>query len=54
MRLLTRSSYSLGGDLELEDRKFATFLAANGWTGEVGADASVEALVADEKAAEVE
>lgn len=45
--------YSLGGDLELEDQKFAAYLEANGWNGHVGAD---EALVSrdSEKGASVE
>lgn len=31
-------SSSLDGDLALEDSKFAAYLAANNWSGEVGAD----------------
>ncbi|KAJ7709519.1 MFS Git1p-related glycerophosphoinositol permease [Mycena rosella] len=36
----------LGGDLAEEDAKFAAFLEANGWSGEVGASESVDDLVA--------
>ncbi|KAL8290051.1 hypothetical protein RQP46_002990 [Phenoliferia psychrophenolica] len=44
----------LGGDLALEDEKFAAYLEANGWSGPVGADASVEALIEEEKGAKAE
>ncbi|KAJ7085741.1 major facilitator superfamily transporter [Mycena belliarum] len=36
----------LGGDLAEEDAKFAAFLTANGWSGEVGASESIDDLVA--------
>ncbi|KAJ6597270.1 major facilitator superfamily domain-containing protein [Mycena vulgaris] len=39
----------LGGDLAEEDAKFAAFLEANGWSGEVGASESIDELVATEK-----
>jgi hypothetical protein len=38
--------HSLGGDLAEEDAKFAAFLEANGWSGEVGASESIDDLVA--------
>jgi hypothetical protein len=38
---------SLGGDLAEEDAKFAAFLHANGWSGEMGASESVDDLVAE-------
>ncbi|KAJ6531332.1 major facilitator superfamily domain-containing protein [Mycena capillaripes] len=39
----------LGGDLAEEDARFAAFLAANGWSGEMGASESVDELVVTEK-----
>ncbi|KAJ7940286.1 MFS Git1p-related glycerophosphoinositol permease [Mycena leptocephala] len=39
----------LGGDLADEDAKFAAFLEANGWSGEMGASESVDQLVVTEK-----
>jgi hypothetical protein len=47
--LLTLASCSLGGDLADEDAKFAAFLEANGWSGEMGASESVDQLVVTEK-----
>ncbi|KAI5474287.1 MFS transporter [Pseudohyphozyma bogoriensis] len=35
----------LGGDLSIEDERFAAYLEANGWQGEVGAAESVDELV---------
>ncbi|KAF8211836.1 MFS general substrate transporter [Mycena galopus ATCC 62051] len=40
----------LGGDLSEEDARFAAFLEANGWSGEIGANESVDELVEKEKA----
>ncbi|KAJ7047159.1 MFS Git1p-related glycerophosphoinositol permease [Mycena alexandri] len=39
----------LGGDLAEEDAKFAAFLEANGWSGEMGASESIDDLVTTEK-----
>ncbi|KAJ7172153.1 MFS Git1p-like glycerophosphoinositol permease [Mycena filopes] len=39
----------LGGDLADEDAKFAAFLEANGWSGEMGASESIDDLVEREK-----
>ncbi|KAF7338018.1 MFS transporter [Mycena venus] len=43
----------LGGDLADEDAKFAAFLEANGWSGEMGAAESVDELVSKEKGGEI-
>lgn len=42
---------SLGGDLALEDAKFAAYLEANGWHGDVGAPEPIDELTVEEKAA---
>jgi hypothetical protein len=39
--------HSLGGDLAEEDRKFAEYLASQGWHGDVGVKGD-EALLDDE------
>ncbi|KAJ7343107.1 MFS general substrate transporter [Mycena albidolilacea] len=39
----------LGGDLSDEDARFAAFLEANGWSGEMGASESIDDLVLKEK-----
>ncbi|KAJ7096464.1 MFS Git1p-related glycerophosphoinositol permease [Mycena crocata] len=39
----------LGGDLAEEDARFAAFLEANGWSGEMGASESIDELVVTEK-----
>jgi hypothetical protein len=43
------ASRSLGGDLSDEDARFAAFLEANGWSGEMGASESIDDLVLKEK-----
>ncbi|KAJ6531330.1 hypothetical protein B0H19DRAFT_476145 [Mycena capillaripes] len=39
----------LGGDLAEEDARFAAFLEANGWSGEMGTPEAFDELVATEK-----
>ncbi|KAJ7510202.1 MFS Git1p-related glycerophosphoinositol permease [Mycena galericulata] len=39
----------LGGDLAEEDARFAAYLEANGWKGEMGAAESIDELMAEEK-----
>ncbi|KAJ7074137.1 MFS Git1p-like glycerophosphoinositol permease [Mycena amicta] len=47
-----QTANSLGGDLAEEDARFAAFLEANGWSGEIGAPESIDELVAAEKGVE--